>query len=189
MSNPIYTYVTYSYACRNLVNTIMTNETQFFRKIYLSLYSKWYESITKGLCVNGELVTELSCNILTPSSSGYNSTSFSFSWDAKQGTLRDQPLLGPDSHSSNCNHWLQTLFSNLLELPVVPDYIFVCRPPASVSVASALNSTRLQSRLSPYIFDRMHLLFTMVNFLFDSSAGSEVNMLHIYIFDVWFINW
>ena len=28
--------VTYSYAHRNIVNTIMTNETQFFRKIYLS---------------------------------------------------------------------------------------------------------------------------------------------------------
>ena len=28
--------------------------TQFFRKIYLSLYSKWYERVTKGLCVNRE---------------------------------------------------------------------------------------------------------------------------------------
>ena len=32
--------------------------TQFFRKIYLSLYSKWYERVTKGLCVRGELETE-----------------------------------------------------------------------------------------------------------------------------------
>ena len=38
--------VTYSYACRNIVNTIMTNETQFFRKIYLShFHSKWYERV------------------------------------------------------------------------------------------------------------------------------------------------
>ena len=32
--------------------------------------------------------------------------------------------------------------------------------------------------LSRDIFDRMHLLFTQVHFPFDSSAGSEVSMLH-----------
>ena len=47
--------VTYSYACRNIVNTIMTNETQFFRKIYLSHFIR---NDTKGLCVRGELETE-----------------------------------------------------------------------------------------------------------------------------------
>ena len=53
--------------------------------------------------------------------------------------------------ASNYNHWLQTLISNSLELPVAPGYIIVWRPPASESVASALNSTRPQSRLSPLI--------------------------------------
>ena len=48
----------------------------------------------------------------------------------------------------------------------------------SKSVASALNSTSQLSRLSLHIFDRMHLLFTRVHFLFDSSVGWEVNMLH-----------
>ena len=47
-----------------------------------------------------------------------------------------------------------------------------------MSVASALSSPRPQSWLSPDIFNRMHLLFTQVHFLFDRSAGSEVNMLH-----------
>ena len=46
-----------------------------------------------------------------------------------------------------------------------------------VGIISALNSTRPQSRLSPDIFDWMHLLFTQVHFLFDSLAGLEVNML------------
>ena len=42
-------------------------QAQFFRKIYLSLYSK---RVRKGYerfyCVRGELETEQNCNILTP---------------------------------------------------------------------------------------------------------------------------
>ena len=33
-------------------------------------------------------------------------------------------------------------------------------------------------KVSPDIFDRMRLLFTQVHFLFDTPAGSDVNMLH-----------
>ena len=97
------------------------------------------------------------------------------------GLLNRRPW-GPSSlldlvlTASNCNNWLQT--PNWLELPVAPGYIIVSRPPVSVSIASAPNSTRPQSRLSPDIFDRMHQLFIQVHLLFDSSAGSEVNMLH-----------
>ena len=69
-------------------------------------------------------------------------------------------------------------------LPVAPGYIVAWHPPASVSVASAPNSTRQQSRVSPDIFDQMHLLFTHVHFLFDSSAGSEVNILQSFIFNI-----
>ena len=36
----------YPYTCGNIVNTIMTNETQFFRKIYLSHFIR---NGTKGL--------------------------------------------------------------------------------------------------------------------------------------------
>ena len=50
--------------------------TQFFRKnILLTLYSKWYERVTKGLCVRGELETEQRLQHIDPSSSGSNSTS------------------------------------------------------------------------------------------------------------------
>ena len=66
-----------------------------------------------------------------------------------------------------------------LNVSVAPGYTIAWHPPVSGSVAYALNSTRWQSRLSPDISDRMHLLFTQVHFLFDSSAGSEVNMLQI----------
>ena len=119
------------------------------------------------------------CNILTPNSSGYSSTSFSFSWAAQLGALRAQLSAGSGSHCFE----LQQLTSNSdLQLPVAPGYIIVWHPPASVSVAYALNSTCPQSRLFPEIFDQMHLLFTQVHFLFDSSAGSEVNMLHKELF-------
>ena len=51
--------VTYSYACRNIVNTVKTNETQFFRKIYLSHFIRnGTKGLRKGYCVRGELETE-----------------------------------------------------------------------------------------------------------------------------------
>ena len=121
-----YGCVTYSYACRNIVNTIMTNETQFLRKIYLSHF---IQNGMKGLCVRGELETEQNCNILTPSSSGYSSTSFSFSWAAQPGTLRvASPQSGAGSHTdiSSPKPWLP-----LTELPVTLGYIIVWHPPAS----------------------------------------------------------
>ena len=53
--------------------------TQFFRKIYLSLYSK-------GLCVRGELETEQRLQHIDPTNStGYHSLSFPFSWAAQPG--------------------------------------------------------------------------------------------------------
>ena len=60
------TPVTYSYACSNIVNTIKTSG-QFFRKIYLSPYSK---GLRKGYRVKSESETEQNCNILTPRSPG-----------------------------------------------------------------------------------------------------------------------
>ena len=114
------------------------------------------------------------CNILTPRSSGYSSTSFSSCRAAQPGALRAQLSAGSSSY---CFELQQLTPKSKLELPVALGCIIVWLPPASVSVTSTLNSTRPQSRLSPDIFDRMHPLFTRVHFLFDSSAGSEVNML------------
>ena len=69
------------------------------------------------------------CNILTPSSFVFCSTSFSFGWAAQSGVLRaHSPLLGADSLYSilSPTNWLQ-----LNELPVPPGYIIVWRPLAS----------------------------------------------------------
>ena len=89
-------------------------QTQFFRKIFLSHFIR---NGSKGL--RKVYVWEVSwrlnkdCNILTPSSSGYSSTSFLSCGAAQPGALKAQPLLGPGSHSSNCNNWLQTPNSDL----------------------------------------------------------------------------
>ena len=69
------------------------------------------------------------CNILTPSSLFFSSTSFSFCWAAQSGVLRAHShLLGAGSLYSilSLTNWLQ-----LTELPVAPVYIIVWHPPAS----------------------------------------------------------
>ena len=140
--------------------------TQFFRKISLSLYPK---GLWKGYCVRGELETGQKLQHIDPQALPAIATLLSRS----PGLLNR----GSGSLSSDCNKWLQTLS---------PNWVTSCRTRVIslfdsqlLPVASqfALNSTGGQSRLSPDIFDRMHLLFTQVHFLFDSSAGSEVTML------------
>ena len=119
--------------------------THFFRKIYLSHFIR--NGCERVMCERwvGDWTN---CNILTPSSFVFSSTSFSFGWAAQSGVLRaHSPLLGAGSLYSILSpaNWLQ-----LTELPVAPGYIIVWHPPAP-------NSTRPQSRLYPDIFDRMHL--------------------------------
>ena len=67
--------------------------TQFFRKIYLSLY-------LKGLCVRSELETEQNCNILTPQLFWLSQPFFPVLLGCSTGDLGAQPLLGHGSHSS-----------------------------------------------------------------------------------------
>ena len=73
-------------------STIMT---QFFRKIYLSHFIR--NGCERVMCERwvGDWTN---CNILTPSSFVFSSTSFSFCWDAQSGVLRaHSPLLGVGS--------------------------------------------------------------------------------------------
>ena len=110
--------VTYSYACRNIVNTIMTNETQFFRKIYVSHFIRnGTKGLRKGYCVRGKLETEQNCNILTPSSIAALLSRY-------PGLLNREPwgpssLLGLVLTSSNSSKSLKTLISNFLRHRVI----------------------------------------------------------------------
>ena len=143
----------YTYICGNIVNTIKTNGHSSLEK-YTS--HTLFEMVAKGLRkgyvweVNWRLNRD--CNILTPNSSVFSSTSFSFCWAAQPGALRAQP---------SAESWFSlprtaTTDSKLTEFPVAPGYIIVWLPPASCE-RCICTSTRPQSRLYPDIFDRMHL--------------------------------
>ena len=168
--------ITYSYACRNIVNTTKTSGHTSLEKYtshtFFEMVRKGYERVIvwgAGWKLNKD------CNILTPSSSGYSSTSFSSYEAAQPGTLRArlsaesgshcfklQPLT-PNSDLQLTQTSCSTGFYNFLT--------FTCFSELCICTQFNLSSVN--------IFDRMHLLFTLVHFLFDSSAGSEVNMLHM----------
>ena len=146
--------------------------TQFFRKIYLSVY--WKGCVWEGVGDWTELLH------IDPFSYGHNSVSFLFSWAASRGRggpasagklFSFQHLLSNSSEAlkSNCSiggpegpHcWVLVFYTasffQLTRTSSVPSYIIVLRP---------LNSICRQSRLSPDILDWMHQLFTQVHFLF-----------------------
>ena len=80
----------YTYICEKIINN-NDERTHFI-----------LERVAKGLCVRGELETGTGCNILTPSSSGYSSTSFSLCWAAQ---LELQLQLSP-TNSKRLWHWV-----------------------------------------------------------------------------------
>ena len=125
----------YTYTRGNIVNTIMTNETQVFRKIYLSPFIR---NDTKGL--RGGYVWEVSwrlnkdCNILTPSSPGYSNASFSSCGAAQPGALRAQFSAGSGSHCFELQQLTPNSDLQQTHFLSHPGYIIVCRPPASCGV-------------------------------------------------------
>ena len=116
-------------------------QTQFFRKIYLSLY--WKGCVREGVLDWTEL------QHIDPQTLQAITAFLSHS----PGLLNRGP---GDQASARTWFSFQHLLSNWLDFPE-PSYIIVLRP---------LNSNRRQSRLSPDILDWMHLLFTQVHFLF-----------------------
>ena len=151
----------YTYTCRNKINN--NDKRIHFRKIYLSHFIRnGYERVMCERWVRDWT----DCNILTPNSSVFSSTSFSFCWAAQSGVLRAQPSLGAGAHYSILSLTISTcLWHQVIKL--FDTHLLL------VGVTSAPNSSCPQSRLYPDIFDRMHLLFTQVHLLFDSSAEGQ----------------
>ena len=89
----------YTYTCGNIVNTIMTNEhTSLEKYTPLTLYPKWLRKGYERFMCERWVGDWTNCNILTPSSFVFSSTSFSFCWAAQSGVLRTHsPLLGAGS--------------------------------------------------------------------------------------------
>ena len=109
----------YTYTCGSQINN-NDEQTHFFRKIYLSHFIQ--KGCERVMCERwvGDWTD---CNILTPSSSVFSSTSFSFCWAVQPGVLRAQPTLGAGSHYS--------ISSPTPNLSVAPGYIIIWHPPAS----------------------------------------------------------
>ena len=168
-SNYIIKYYCCILICRCMQKHIQHNndeQTQFFRKIYLSLY--WKGCVWEGVGDWTKTATYCPPQLFRPWR-----CVFLVLLGCSTGGLGAQPLcrelvLTARSGTLTSNFELQ-----LLDFLSHPGYIIVLRP---------LNSTRRQSRLSPDLFDRMHLLFTPVHFSFDSLAGSEVNMQHYIVY-------
>ena len=149
----------------------MTNEHTSLEK-YAS--HTLFERVAKGLCVKGELETEQTATYWPPLPLSLTALLLR---SAQSGVLRvHSPLLGAGSLYSilSPTDWT-CLWHRVIQLFDI--YLLL------VGVTSAPNSTRPQSRLYPDIFDRMHLLFTQVHLLFDSSAeGQYVTILKSALF-------
>ena len=93
----------YTYTCGNKINN--NNERTHFRKIYLSHFiRKRCERVARERWI-GDWTD---CNILTPSSSVFSSTSFSCGWAAQPGVLRAQPsAVSWFSLPRTATNWLQ----------------------------------------------------------------------------------
>ena len=148
--------------------------TQFFRKIYFSLYLKGFERVTKGIICErwvGDW-TELRHIYPPPQLFWLQQHFFPVLQSCSTGGLGAQPQLGHGSHSSiffptDLNFLSPGLYNNLTPAYFLrASHLFSIQPIDSQGIP-----------WSPDIFDRMHLLFTQVHFSSDSPAGSEVNML------------
>ena len=87
----------------------MTNEHTSLEKIYLSHFIR--KGCESAVCERW-VGDGTDCNILTPSSSDYSSTSFSFCWAAQPGILRAQALSGswfslPRTATRTPTNWFQ----------------------------------------------------------------------------------
>ena len=147
----------------------MTNEHASLEK-YTS--HTLFEMVAKGLWKS--YVWEVSwrlnrdCNILTPSSSVFSSTSFSFCWAAQPGVPRAQP----SAESKFSLPRTATTDSKTTELPLAPGYIIVWHSPASCGCHICTQFNPSTVKIIPwYLWPDEPVPW--------STAGLEVNVLQI----------
>ena len=154
--------------------------TQFFRKIYLSLYLKGFERVTKGFTV-WEVSWRLNRTATYwPHSYGHNSVSFPFSWAAQPGP-GGPTSLGHGPHSSifsptDLNFLSPGLYNNLMSTYFLRASQFRTQfNPSIVKVDPDLliSSTGCTCYLHRCISS------------FDSLVGSDVTMQH----ELWTADW
>ena len=177
----------YTYIWGNIINNY-DERTHFFRKIYLSHFMR--KSCERVVCERW-VGNRTDCNILTPTSSVFSSTSFSFCWAAQPGVRKAQALcwelvltVSNCNSNFNCN-WLQltqavciTRLYNYLTstcflwapqlhwiqlVKVIPRYL---RPDAPISWLTADSKVNMLQIVGPLPFPRV-----------GASGGVMVNKL------------
>ena len=138
-------------------------QTQFFRKIYLSLCSKgllcerWVGDWTELQHIDPPTLLAITAFL------------------SRSPVLRNRVPGVPASTGT----WFsfQHLLSNWSDFLSHPGYVIIWHPPTSCKRHNSHSIQPVDSQgYSPDIFDRMHLLFTQVHFSTNSPAGLEVNM-------------
>ena len=137
--------------------------TQFFRKIYLS---KFIRNGCERIMCERWVGDWTDSNILTPNSSVFSSTSFSFCWAAQSGILRaHSPLLGAGS--------LYSILSPTNWTSCRTGLYYCFRPPTSCE-------RRICTQFNPSTVKIIPWYLRPDAPVPWSTAGSEVNMLHLY---------
>ena len=139
----------YTYTCRNIFNTIRTSEDSSLEKYTSHFIWKGSKGLLKVLLCERWVGDWTELQHIDPHTYGHNRVSFPFSWDAQPGAW------GPSLFGT----WFsfQHLLTNWLELPVY----------RVILLFYADSIQTVDSQAYPLeTFDRMHLLFTQVHFLF-----------------------
>ena len=150
-------------------DTIKTNDT-VLRKIYLSLYLKGFERVTKGFTVWEGVGDRTELQHIDPHSYGHNCVSFLFSWAAQPGAW------GPSL--SGC--WFSLPHpSPTYWTSCAPSYIIVRCPPSSCGrhKSHSFNPSTVKAIFWYSSTGCTCYLHRCISY-FDSPAGSEVNIQH-----------
>ena len=147
------------HACRIITTTQSRRATQFFRKIYLSLYLKGSE---RFYCER-ELETEQNCNILTPTLMAITVFLSRFpgllNWGpggpASLGHVPHSSIFSPTRLISN---WLNFLCTELYNSSTPTFFLWA-------SQIALIQPVHGQGYILIFL-DQSHLLFTRVHFLF-----------------------
>ena len=154
----------------NIVNTIMTNELTSLEKYTSHIL---FEMVAKGLCARGELETEQTATYWPPvpfSLSALLSRSTGLLYRGSCGPIALCCVLVLFTASYLQVDWLQ-----LTDLSVAPGYIIVLPPPTSCG-------RHICTQFNPSTVKIIHWYLRPDAPVPWSTAGSEVNMLHLSIY-------
>ena len=154
------TNYTYTYACKNIFNTIKTSGHSSLGKYTSHFIRNGWKGLQKVMCERWVGDWTKTATYWPPSSSGHSSVSFSFSWAAQPGAW--------GSHSSIWNTDFK-LWTPAAWLTVSPR-LYHCFTPIQYNPSTV--------KVTPWsLWPDAPFIYTGA-FLIDSLAGLEINMQH-----------